>query len=288
MPEEGKFGFQYMSQAETLWHMRAQTNNAVYAAAGGNVLNLTCPGAQVGLVVRHTGGENAEVGYLSGGQCLYGVVLSFYAADNTALVKILGEVKVRCTGTARPGQLALVRPDGTIDAQDTKSCTEPERVIGVVASTEASGRCTVILGQGRMCAASAPLSAKFITGANETTRMAAFAACQIVVPSLNIYGDFVTGVESAEYGARDTQLLLKFSSGKFVKPPIVYGSLITASDYSLSISPNLLEVPRTSLNDPQTFVQDTDCVVLQVYEGSTALKLPTLNLSINIMAVGEV
>lgn len=291
MPEVGKLGFQYMTQAETLWHMRAQMNNSLYAAAGGNVLNLICPDAQVGMVVRHTGGENAAIGYQAGGQCVYGVVLSGYSVTSTMLVKILGEAKVRCTGTAWPGQLALVREDGTIDAQDAKNCTEPERIIGVVSSTAAAGRCSVVLGQGRMCAAASPLSAKFITGTNETTKMAAFAACQIVVPSLNIYGDFVTGIESAEYGERDTQIVLKFAPGRFVKPPMVFGSLITASDYRLCTLPYMAEVPVPEgapiPAEPEYFLSN-DGVVLQVFAGNTPLKLSTLNLSINIMAVGEV
>ena len=225
-------GFQYQSQVETLWHMRAVMNDVAYAAAGGNVCSLeyslTDPVA-IGDVVRHSEAGMCARGLGAVGQYTYGAVLDIDTEKRTALVKLLGEAIVRCASQAVPGYLALVREDGAVDCVPEAACREPQRIVGVVSTSDAAGRCRVVLGMGRQCAASSPLSAQFISEA-PTENRAAFCAGLLSVPNMYLHGEFCTGLDSAE-ALIDGRIKVGFIPGMFAKPPLMYSTAYTEDRY---------------------------------------------------------
>lgn len=270
MPHSAKkIGFQFFSQAETLWHMRGAMNNSVYAAAGGNVVVLKSKTAQIGDVVRHCTGRAANVGRNDQGQHLYGVVIDSNTEQEEVLVKFLGEVSVRCSGQAVPGYLACVGTGGMVDCAPEKDCTTPARIIGVVASKDSMGRCRVVLGQGRKCARCSPFSARFMSE-QPTNNVSAMAAASVSLPNGYVHGVFKSGIERAEV-RQDGSLYVTPLPDMFKKPPMAYASIISDDDLRVC-----------------AFAQSVEEIVVSFYRGITKVSASTLGKVVNIILVGEV
>ena len=267
--EKAYLGFEHFVQMEFLWHMKMARNNYALSAAGGNVfwLNGDFP---LGTVIRHTGGAGCEVGFDETGIFTYGVVIDRDTELNQILVKIIGECRVKCSEFAQVGQYAEAQEDGSIKPRWLDKIINPQAVIGVCSGKTAGGFCKVVLGPGRECSQTSPISGNFLWQANKLGGHSLFAAATIILPNAKVVGPFCSGFKQDCVIDNKNRIVAHFEDEFFKQPPMVFSSVV-----------NTRELYQTSV------VSETDKLTFSFFRGGEMIKPQEINdAQLNVICMG--
>lgn len=227
--EKAYLGFEFANQMEFLWHMKMARNAYTLSAAGANIFWLDGE-AEIGTIIRHTGGGNFEVGFDETGVFTYGAVIDIDTELKRVLVKILGECRVKCREAVQVGMYAEAQADGTIKGRMLDDIISPSAIIGVCSSTAHNGFCKIVMGPGRECGSGSPVSGNFAWRSNKVNAYTVFSVGTLILPNLKISGPFCSGFEKDAKLDKYYRAVVKFDGEFYKEPPLVFTTIVETTE----------------------------------------------------------
>lgn len=208
--EKATHGYHFITQQEILWWIKLQRNMLAMASGGGNILVLNIPGAELGDLVRHTGGNSGAVGYAGTG-FVYGYVKEVQE-EGDVLVQLSGDIIGKWNG-APAGQLVYVAEDGDKSKLLAARIADIEsRAIVGVAMGQDGGNSPkhIMAGLGMEASMSTKIDTKFTRFGTSCGAALSYACARIKLPSLEILEPSMNGPKAALSGDK---VSVSFESG---------------------------------------------------------------------------
>lgn len=184
--EKATHGYHFIAQQEILWWIKLQRNMLAMASGGGNILALNIPGAELGDLVRHTGGNSGAVGYAGTG-FVYGYVKEVQEGGDV-LVQLSGHVTGKWDG-APSGHLVYIDENGDKAKllAGRPADVESRAIVGVAMGQEGGNSPKgVMAGLGMEASMSTKVDTKFIHFGASGGAALCYSCARVKLPSLEI------------------------------------------------------------------------------------------------------